>query len=253
MKILKKIELGLFIFLISGCAVTIATKSEKKNFTYHEVRKGETLFRISKYYYEGETVEKIKQGVEKIMKANNLKDENISVGQKLLIPETNKQQPSYALLPPTDIKPQPLQTLDTKTPDIETKIVKESMFIWPITRGKIICKFGELGNKGIDLMVEPGIEVIATADGEVVFAGNTKKYDETIILKHSSSIYTVYAHDLEIKVKNGDKVKKGEIIGKVKSGTQKKRYLHFEIIIDSVNVDPLKYLPAQDEKTISGR
>ncbi|MCM8809570.1 MAG: peptidoglycan DD-metalloendopeptidase family protein [Candidatus Omnitrophica bacterium] len=240
MKILKKIEIGLFLFLISGCAVTIATKPEKAHFTYHEVRKGETLFRISKYYYEGETVEKINQGVEKIMKANNLKNENISVGQKLLIPETNKQQPSYALLPPTDIKPQTIQ------PPVE-KIIKESMFIWP-TYGKIICKFGELGNKGIDLMVEPGVDVVASNDGEVVFAGITKKYDETIIIKNSPSIYTVYAHDLEIKVKNGDKVKKGEIIGKVKSGTQKKRYIHFEIIIDGVNVDPLKYLPVQDEK-----
>ncbi|MCM8785819.1 MAG: peptidoglycan DD-metalloendopeptidase family protein [Candidatus Omnitrophica bacterium] len=245
MKILKRIELGLFIFLISGCAITIATKPEKVNFTYHEVRKGETLFRISKYYYEGETVEKIKQGIEKIMKANNLKNENISVGQRLLIPETNKQQPSYALLPPADIKPQSF--VETKTLEIETKIVKESMFIWPVY-GKIICKFGELENKGIDLIVEPATDVVASQDGEVVFAGNTKKYDETIIIKHNPSIYTVYAHDLEIKVKNGDRVKKGETIGKVKSGTQRKRYIHFEIIIDGVNVDPLKYLPTPEWK-----
>ncbi|MGB9677766.1 MAG: M23 family metallopeptidase, partial [Candidatus Ratteibacteria bacterium] len=125
--------------------------------------------------------------------------------------------------------------------------VKESEFIWPV-EGKVICKFGELGNKGIDLMVEPGTNIMASADGEVVFVGNTLKYDETIIIKNSSSIYTVYAHDLEIKIKNGDKVKKGDIIGKVKSGTQKKRYIHFEIIIDGIYVDPLNYLPLQNEK-----
>lgn len=247
MKIIRKIEIGFFIFLISGCAITIATKPQKENYTYHEVKKGENLFRISKYYYEEETVEKIKEGVERIKKANNLKDETISVGQKLLIPGTNKKQPAFPLLPPTDIQIQPPQIIPKISSETETKIVKDSVFIWPCD-GKIICRFGEIGNKGIDLMVEPGINVLSSLDGEVVFAGNTKKYDETIIIKHPQSIYTVYAHDIEIKVKNGDKVKKGEIIGRVKSGTQKKRYIHFEIVIDGVNVDPLKYLPQKDEK-----
>ncbi|MCM8804438.1 MAG: peptidoglycan DD-metalloendopeptidase family protein [Candidatus Omnitrophica bacterium] len=247
MKILKKIELGFFMFLISGCAINVATKPQKESYTYHIVKKGENLFRISKYYYEGETVEKIKEGVERIKKANNLKDETISVGQKLLIPQTDKKQPSYALLPPTDIQIQQPQ-ITPKTPsETEIKIVKDNVFIWPCD-GKIICRFGELGNKGIDLMVEQGIDVFASLDGEIVFTGNTKKYGETIIIKHPQSIYTVYAHDIEIKVKNGERVKKGEPIGKIKSGTQRKRYIHFEIIIDGVNVDPLKYLPEKDEK-----
>jgi murein DD-endopeptidase MepM/ murein hydrolase activator NlpD len=247
MKIIKKLEIGFFLFLISGCAITIATKPEKESFTYHEVRKGENLFRISKYYYEGETVEKIKEGVEKIKKANHLNSDNISIGQKLLIPETNKKQPPYALLPTPDVQLKTVEPPEITQKETEIKIVKESAFIWPVN-GKIICKFGELGNKGIDLMVEPGIDIFASAEGEIVFVGNTKKYDETIIMKNSNSIYTVYAHDIEIKVKNGDKVKKGDIIAKVKSGTQKKRYIHFEIIIDGVHVDPLNYLPSQNEK-----
>ncbi|MCS7180515.1 MAG: peptidoglycan DD-metalloendopeptidase family protein [bacterium] len=247
MRIIRKLELSIFLFLVSGCAVTIATKPEKKNFTYHEVRKGENLFRISKYYYEGETVEKIKEGVEKIKKANNLQSENISIGQILLIPETNKKQPPYALLPPQNIPQTQVPTVEQKPIDIETKITKEYFFIWPI-EGTIICRFNEMGNKGIDLMVDQGSDVFASADGEVVFAGNTKKYDETIIIKHSQSTYTVYAHDIEIKVKNGEKVKKGDIIGKVKSGTQRKRYIHFEIIIDGINVDPLNHLPPLNEK-----
>jgi len=243
MKVIK-FEIFFFIFLISGCAITVATKSENKQkeiYAYHEVRKGENLFRISKYYYEGKTSEEIKRGVEKIMRANNLKNENISVGQKLKIPGTNKKQPSYALSPP-DVSPNPsLPQINTQR-ETEVKIIKDSVFIWPC-EGKIICRFGELGNKGIDIMVEPGIDILASSDGEIVFTGNTKKYDETIIIKHPANIYTVYAHDIEIKVKNGDKIKKGEQIAKVKSGTQKKRYIHFEIIIDGINVDPLNYLP----------
>ena len=240
MKVIRKFEIFFFIFLISGCTITVATKPEKEKkgtYTYHEVRKGENLFRISKYYYDGQTTEEIKKGVEKIMRANDLKNENISIGQRLKIPDTNKKQPSYALLPPQNIN----QKYQTQI-ESEIKIIKDSLFIWPVD-GKIICRFGELGNKGIDIIVEPGIDVVASADGEVVFVGNTKKYDETIIIKHPSNIYTVYAHDIEIKVKNGQKVKKGKSIGRVKAGTQKKRYIHFEIIIDGINVDPLNYLP----------
>jgi len=245
MRLLKKIEIGFFIFLITGCTITVATKPEKETYTYHEVRKGENLFRISKYYYEEESVDKIKEGVEKIKKANGLKDESIYIGQKLLIPDTKKTQPSYALLPPSDIKPESSEYVPQPVEKIP--IIKDSPFIWPVD-GKIICAFGELGNKGIDLMVEPGSFIVASSDGEVVFAGKTKKYDETIILKHSQSIYTVYSHDLEYKVSNGDKVKRGDVIARVKSGTQKKRYIHFEIIIDKVYVNPLEYLPAQNEK-----
>ena len=245
MKVIKKFEIFFFLFLISGCAITVATKPEKEKkeiYTYHEVRKGENLFRISEYYYEGKTTDEIKKGVEKIMKANDLKNEIISIGQKLKIPDTNKKQPSYALLPPQQITQQTYQTQVKTQTETEVKIIKDSLFIWPVD-GKIICRFGELGNKGIDIMVEPGIDIFASLDGEIVFIGNTKKYDETIIMKHPSNIYTVYAHDIEIKVKNGQKVKKGEMIARVKSGTQKKRYIHFEIIIDGVNVDPLNYLP----------
>lgn len=245
MKIVKRIEIGFLLFLVCGCGITVATKPEKENFTYHIVRKGENLFRISKYYYEEETVEKIKEGVEKIKKANDLKDENIYEGQRLLIPDTKKNQPSYALLPPSDVK-SVSPTSDNLKID-KPSIVKDALFIWPV-EGKIICNFGELGNNGIDLMVEPGSYVLSSNDGEVVHVGKTKKYDETIILKHSQNLYTVYAHDLEPKVKNGDKVKKGDILGVVKSGSQKKRYIHFEIIMDKVYVNPLEYLPTKNGK-----
>ncbi|MCM8818550.1 MAG: peptidoglycan DD-metalloendopeptidase family protein [Candidatus Omnitrophica bacterium] len=246
MKIIERIEIGFLLVLICGCAITVATKPEKESYTYHIVRKGENLFRISKYYYEEETVEKIKEGVNKIKKANNLKDDGIFEGQKLLIPDTKKTQPSYSLLPPSDIQSMYSST-KVSLPVEKLSIIKESPFIWPI-KGKIICGFGELGNKGIDLMVEPGSDIVASDSGEVVYVGKTNKYDEAIILKHSQNIYTVYAHDLEPKVNTGDKVKKGDIVAKVKSGTQKKRYIHFEIIIDKVYVNPLEYLPAQNGK-----
>jgi len=244
-EIYKQIEIFLIIFLISGCTFTVGTGSKKRerNYTYHYVRKGENLFRISKYYYNGKNVSEIKKGIERIKKANHLSDSNIKLGQKLLIPGTYKKQPSYALTPPEEIK----KTIKAKKRETGRKeeyipIIKDKAFIWPV-EGKIINAYGEFGNKGIDIEVNPGSEVVATCSGTVIYTGITAKYQETIIIKHTDNLYTIYGHDMEILAKKGEGVKKGQIIARIKSGTQKKRYFHFEIRIGENPVDPLKYLP----------
>jgi len=247
-KFYKEIEIIGVIFLISGCTFTVGTSTSKKksepNYTYHYVKSGENLFRISEYYYDGKSTSEIKVGVEKIKKANNLFSDNISCGQKLKIPGTNKKQPSYALLPPSSNIKQPSSDRN----EVETKneyipIIKDSAFIWPVEKGDIICKYGELGNQGIDIIVEQGSTVFSSAAGTVSYVGTTAKYQETIIIEHTNNLYTIYGHDLEILTKKGEKVKKGQVIGKIKGGTQKKRYLHFEIRIGDKAVDPLIYLP----------
>jgi len=256
------------IILITGCGITAKSYSSKstkeKISTYHIVRKGENLFRISMYYYDVSTISEVKKGVEKIKKFNNLKSEQLYVGQKLAIPETKKKQPNYALTSVEKIPPStPTKKISQKQlyiseqkpqPEPEEKpppIIKESMFIWPV-KGKIICRYGELGNKGIDILVKSEDEVIASANGKVSFIGSTTKYGDTIIIEHQDNFYTVYGHDLDIKVKKEQVVKKGEIIGKIKSDPtkiQKQRYLHFEVRKGTESFDPLFYLPAlEDEK-----
>lgn len=249
----------LLLLLISGCSATIETtttksKEQQKN-TYHYVRQGETLFRISKYYYEGESTSEILKGVEKIKKANDMQTDYIYPGKRLLIPSTSKKQPDYPLLPPPNITPTPPPPKQAP-PATETKIseqpppaeyrpiLTDRVFIWPV-QGKIICNFGELDNQGIDILVEPGTEVLAADDGKIVYAGMTSKYQETIIIEHSSSAYTVYSHDIDLLVQTGDYVRKGTPIAKVKSGTHRTRYLHFEIRLNSVPVNPALYLPSQ--------
>jgi len=260
------LEILLLLLLISGCSATIETTSthqkETINKTYHYVRQGENLFRISKYYYEGKNTTEILQGVDKIKSANHMKTDILSAGQRLIIPSTKKKQPNYALLPPSDtttIK-SPATPYSAATPK-ETKIeqpeatveyrpiLTDRAFIWPVS-GKIICNFGELGNQGIDILVEPGTEVLSADDGKVAFAGITSKYQETIIIEHSSTIYTVYSHDLDLMVQQGDYVKKGTPIAKIKSGTYRTRYIHFEIRINNVAVNPLVYLPQQSQGSV---
>lgn len=249
----NKFELLLLLLLISGCTITVGTTSRDasssgtRESTYHYVRRGENLFRISKYYYDAELVKDVNAGVEQIKRANNFTGELLSAGQKLLIPGTAKKQPSYSLLPPDRVSPV-ITTPDTRSwqPPAEEfrPIITDKVFIWPVT-GKIICRFGELDNQGIDVLVDPGTNVLAADSGRVVFSGTTPKYQETVIIEHSANTYTVYGHDLDILVKQGDTVKKSAVVGKIKSGTTRIRYLHFEIRIDNVAVNPVIYLPEQ--------
>ncbi len=246
----NKLELLLLLLLISGCTITVGTTSHSssswtRESTYHYVRRGENLFRISKYYYDAELLKDVNEGVERIKKANNLTGELLSAGQKLYIPGTTKKQPSYSLLPPDRISPV------VTTPDVTPEqppaeefhpIITDKVFTWPV-KGKIMCKFGELDNQGIDILVDPGTSVLASDSGKVVYAGTTPKYQETVIIEHSSNTFTVYGHDIDILMKQGDTVKKGDVIGKIKSGTTRIRYLHFEIRIDNVAVNPVIYLP----------
>ena len=250
--------------LVSGCSLTIGTTSttsvKSSGETLHTVMKGENLFRISKYYYDLESTIEIHKGIERIKKANGMEHEQLSVGQRISIPGTDKKQPRFALTPPvapsgeTPGQAAPPESRQEEPPVADplppvmdpVPIVKDKMFLWP-AKGRIICNFGELGNQGIDIAVSSASEVVASNSGKVIFAGTTAKHQETVILEHQNDIYTVYGHDMEILVKQGDTIGKGDNIGKVKSGTHRIRYLHFEIRIGTVPVNPLIYLPEQEK------
>ena len=100
-------------------------------------------------------------------------------------------------------------------------------------------------HKGLDFGVERGSKVIATADGMVVFAGRYYTYGNLVEIDHNSKRHgfkTRYAHLQKILVKEGQKVKRGDVIGEVGStGRANARHLHYEVRRDNVEVDPLKY------------
>ncbi|MCM8827996.1 MAG: peptidoglycan DD-metalloendopeptidase family protein [Candidatus Omnitrophica bacterium] len=250
MKQIRLIEFFLlFLFLVSGCTLTVGTKYPEKKVAikkvekkdtkieedvWHTVKKGENLYRISLYYEVSRDV---------IKQANNMNSDNIVVGQKLLIPQAKKKPPLFALTPEfANVENQPKQV---EQPAVETKpdvrIIKEKDFLWPI-EGKIICNYGELGNNGLDILAKPSAPVKAAKDGKVVYVGTTAKYGETIIIEHENEIYTVYGHDMIIKVKQGQIVKAGFVIAEMKNSSSSRRYLHFEIRIRNKPVNPLNYL-----------
>jgi murein DD-endopeptidase MepM/ murein hydrolase activator NlpD len=260
MKRVNTVEIFILAVLISGCTLTIGTKypsrkstaATKKHTahaaaaketketrtapsgTYHTVRKGENLYRIAKFY--GVQIEDIRQ-------ANHLTSDAVTVGRRLLIPSGTKKQPLFNLTPETVSTipgETPVEKTQATTP-VEQPVVRGDDYSWPI-EGKVICDYGEFGNKGIDILAKPGSTVYAAREGKIVYVGTTVKYGETVIVDHGNGVFTVYGHDLIIKGRQGQKIRKGDAIGEMKNGSQSRRYLHFEIRIKNQPVNPWTYI-----------
>ncbi len=100
-------------------------------------------------------------------------------------------------------------------------------------------------HEGIDIAVRAGTPVRATADGTVVRASSYGTYGLFIEIKHGSYGYrTRYAHNSKILVREGQQVKKGDIIALVGStGKSTGPHLHYEVLYNGKPVNPRNYLP----------
>lgn len=100
-------------------------------------------------------------------------------------------------------------------------------------------------HRGIDFACSKGTPIVATASGEVVkLDHNPKGYGKFVIIKHNDTFSTLYSQMSAHKVKLGEQVKKGQIIGLVgSSGVSTGPHLHYEIKKDGKNVDPASYIP----------
>lgn len=99
-------------------------------------------------------------------------------------------------------------------------------------------------HKGLDFAGKEGSDVLATEDGIIVLAGQTSKgfvvNGNCLFIDHGHGVISGYLHLSKILVKNGDFVKKGQVIGKVGStGIASGPHLHWGIYISGKTVDPL--------------
>lgn len=114
-----------------------------------------------------------------------------------------------------------------------------SGFGWRIHPIYKVPKFHE----GLDFTAPKGTEVFATADGTVVQADdNSSGYGNVIVIDHGFGYRTRYAHLSAFKVKAGEKVKRGQLIGLVgDTGLSTAPHLHYEVEKNGVKVDPINY------------
>ncbi len=183
---------------------------------------------------------------------NNLENNNKNLTQIENVGETNQQTENNNAVEEETSK----QKEENKVEDSQknlSKMEKDAEFIKsnysfkrPIN-GKITSRFGERevlikgmtsNHKGIDIATKGGTKIRASIDGQVEEASKNSQYGNFIKIK-TDNILTVYAHCKKLKVKKGEKVKKGDVIATVGStGVATGPHLHFEIRLNSRYINP---------------
>jgi murein DD-endopeptidase MepM/ murein hydrolase activator NlpD len=93
---------------------------------------------------------------------------------------------------------------------------------------------------GLDFVPTTNNKIFAPLPGKVLFAAYRPGYGNTVILKHTGGIETLFAHLDKIHVKGGMQVEQGEILGIAgNTGLSTGTHLHYEVKIDGVRVNPL--------------
>lgn len=114
---------------------------------------------------------------------------------------------------------------------------------WP-AQGNIVERYGQNGNKGIDIGGSLGSPVVAVAPGKVVYSGTgLRGYGLLIIIRHADDYLSAYAHNEKAMVKEGQQVQAGQVIALMGDTDAKQVELHFEIRRFGKALDPLKLLP----------
>ena len=118
-------------------------------------------------------------------------------------------------------------------------------WMWP-TDGRVVATFDDGRNKGLDIAGKMGQQVVAAGAGKVMYAGSgIRGYGNLVIVKHSNSLLSAYAHNRKIVVKEGDNVGKGQLIAEMGDSDADAVKLHFEIRQQGKPVDPTRFLPAR--------
>lgn len=126
-------------------------------------------------------------------------------------------------------------------------------FVWPCPSSqRVTSDYGvrlsptagaSSNHKGIDIGASYGADIVAAADGEVIYSGYTSASGNHVIINHGDGLCTVYMHASSLNVSVGDKVSAGQVIAKVGStGISTGNHLHFGVSLNGTYVSPWNYL-----------
>ena len=98
-------------------------------------------------------------------------------------------------------------------------------------------------HEGLDVGANFGTPIFAPADGVVTYAGNKAGFGLFVQIDHGYGIETIYAHSQKILTRNGQRIKRGDLIAKVgSSGYSTGPHLHYEVRVNGIAVDPLYFI-----------
>lgn len=231
---------ALFVtLLLSGCGGHV----------YHMVEPGETLYSIGWLYG---------QDYRELAEWNGISAPyTVKPGQRLRVipggavvavdPSAEKIVPAGAAQPEPKIeKPLPKRLANSQVSSESSAHNVGIDWQWP-TQGRVIHYFSHSKlNKGINIVAERGQPIYAAASGKVVYSGTGMVgMGKLIIINHSTQYLSAYAHNDANLVKEGQQVKRGELIARMGRSGADRVMLHFEIRREGKPVDPMKFLPGK--------
>ena len=231
-RVYRVISFIIIAMYLAGCASTQAKapvqphKRDLTKGTYYKVKKGDTLYSIG--FRSG-------HGYKRLATWNKIPPPyKVYQGQKLkLFPGTRYK------------KNQKKKKINKKTSSISinNKKVLKLYWQWPV-QGRLLKSFYTTGSNGIDIAGHVGQKIRAAESGVVVYSGSgLVGYGNLLIIKHNYLYLSAYAHNRRLLVKEGHKVKKGQLIAEMGVGVDTKPALHFEIRKNGKPVNPINYLP----------
>ncbi len=123
--------------------------------------------------------------------------------------------------------------------------------IWPVT-GFVSSSFGTRVSpfgggtkfhKGLDISNRIGTPIIAPAEGTVIRSSPDGAYGNSVELNHGGGIVTKYAHMQRAVVREGEWVKRGQVLGYIgMTGRTTGPHLHYEVRLNGVPVNPMRYI-----------
>lgn len=145
---------------------------------------------------------------------------------------------------------QSLQELQAYFQD-QRSLLASTPSVWPV-RGWVTSDFGprldpytseRVMHAGLDIAGPHGKEVISPSDGTVVFAGLEGGYGNVLVVDHGYGIKTRFGHLAMIKVKPGEKVKRGQVVAALgNTGRSTGPHLHYEVRVNGIAQNPRKFI-----------
>jgi murein DD-endopeptidase MepM/ murein hydrolase activator NlpD len=238
--------------------------------SYHVVKRGETLYRISRKYGVG---------LQTLRRLNGIAPPfRLAVGQRIVlsapqtvpqtVPQTARRAPRRGVPTPDELRLAFFSTddggaagasagkrqsaLPAKKPPVplsepDPPPRSRGTFLWPVG-GRLIAGFGPRKggerNDGINIGAPRGTSVLAAENGVVAYVGNeVRGFGKLVLIRHAEEWVTAYAHNDEVLVTRGEKVRRGQAIARLgSSGSVSRPQLHFEIRKGTRAVDPLRML-----------
>ncbi|WP_417104996.1 SpaA isopeptide-forming pilin-related protein [Hominenteromicrobium sp.] len=167
-------------------------------------------------------------------------------------PAVPSASPAVTPMPTPTPSPQPVVNPVKLEHDVLDNVDKVCIYLFPVPNSSEITQEYSAEHKAIDIAASSGSPVYAAEDGTVSYVQiwdgsydttGMMSYGHMVEVRHADGNTTLYAHLSEINVQQGEKVVRGQRIGRVGStGNATGPHLHFEVITSEGKADPAEYL-----------